>query len=343
MSDLSRENEAALASILSEVVDPALRVQLERKLRAKLMHREKLGSENREVFNDAYGRAVALGIEDPLEYAQRAVKIRKLERITERNLKALRKAPRNAAAKDADRLARKIEKLSRTANPRRRRNPQSDLAYVRILGLAQEEGWLGDADLVGAEIEKQIPGYKPPIWEKSGPAMKILGLALETHRRGGRTINLRLSKELEDKAIASSRGPVSFLQNQVRETLKRAFADDAPEFWCVLERDSSNRLHLHGAYIHEPHVDHHLIDAALGRAGRWEPPLGKGLPQKSEPLTEPFVWVAYILKHTNHLAMEIERKLFAATAGLRSDAIGRWPEVRSTLPSSASRARNAKS
>lgn len=343
MNDLSSENEAILFSILSEVVDPSLREQLERKFRTQLLHRQKLGSENREVFNDAYGRAVALGIEDPLEYAQRAVEIRKLERITERSLKSLRKAPRNAAAKDADRLARKAEKLSRTANLGRRRNPQSDLVYVRILGLAQKEGWLGDADLVGAEIEKQIPGYKPPIWEKSGSAMKVLGLALETHRRGGRTINLRLSQELEEKALASRRGPASFLQNQVRETLKRAFADDAPEFWCVLERDSRDRLHLHGAYVHEPHIDYRLIDAALGRVGRWEPPLGRGLPQESKPLTEPFGWVSYILKHTNHLAMEIERKLFAATAGLRSDAIGRWPEVRSTLPSCAPRARKAKS
>ncbi len=343
MNELSSENEAALAFILSEVVDPDVRARLERKFRAKLLKHQRLGSENREVFNDAYGRAVALGIEDPLDYAQRAVDLRKLERITERNLKSLRKAPRNAAVKDADRLARKVEKLSRTANPRRRRNPQSDLVYVRILGLAQKEGWLGDADLVGAEIEKQIPGYKPPIWEKSGSAIKVLGLALETHRRGGRTINLRLSKELEEKAMASRRGPVSFLQNQVRETLRRTFADDAPEFWCVLERDSRDRLHLHGAYVHEHHIDYHLIDAALGRAGRWEPPLGKGLPQESKPLTEPFGWVSYILKHTNYLAMGIARKLFAATAGLRSDVVGRWPKVRSTLPSSASRVRKAKS
>lgn len=71
MNELSSENEAALAFILSEVVDPDVRARLERKFRAKLLKHQRLGSENREVFNDAYGRAVALGIEDPLDYPLR--------------------------------------------------------------------------------------------------------------------------------------------------------------------------------------------------------------------------------------------------------------------------------
>lgn len=343
MTDLNEKNEALLASILQDVTDPVLHQQLERRFRRDLVARQKRSEENREAFDDAYAQAVALGMDDPLANAQLAVKLRQQQRIAERIAKKARKAPRNEAARYADKRARAAEKASRTANPGQRRKPQQDRLYVEILGTAEKAGRLGDAHLVGAEIQRRIPRYRPEGWDKAGMALKVLGLSLETHRLGGRTINLRVSEEVHRKAMASPRGPVSYLQNRVRDALKRALADDAPEFWFALELDSSRRLHLHGAYVHEPHIDQVPIDDALARAGRWKPPLGKGQAQLSKPLTEPFGWADYVTKHANLMAMETDRKLLAMTAGLRAMVISRWPDIRASLPRCPSTVRKSKS
>lgn len=333
-SEMKAANERLLAEVLSDVSDPGVRAELEKRFRRRLKAKEDRAEGNEAVFNAAYGKALSLGIEDPLEYAQRAVKLAFMESIHAIKVAAVRKAPVRMAMSGANRAAVAAEAASKTANPNQRRNPQRDREYLKIIGSAERGGRLSTPGLVGAEIEKALGRYRPPHWEKTTLPLKVAALSLETEKRGGRTINLRIGDTFSRKALGASRGPVSFMQNQVRETLKRRFADDAPEFWFVMERDTDDLFHLHGAYVDQDHVPYKLIDAALRDAGGWATPTGKGRAHQSAPLEDPLFWASYVVKQMNLTTTMTDRKLIASTAELRDAARGAWATVRNTLPRS---------
>jgi hypothetical protein len=159
-----------------------------------------------------------------------------------------------------------------------------------------------------------------------------MALSLETGKRGGRTINLRISHNASAKALGSSRGPVSFVQNQVRDTLKRRFEADAPEFWFVMEQDPVKGFHLHGAYEYALNIDYLDIDRALRDAGGWGNTAGKGLSQMSVPLKDPIWWAHYTVKRINLTRMLTDRRLFASTSEIRDAARGGWEAVRARMP-----------
>jgi hypothetical protein len=340
MKKLSKQSEQDLISILDHISDPEVRRTQERQLRRQFAQRDEEAAASARVFQEAREWAVLHAHPDPVEHALLKVETAKKLRMLERRTRAALGASLRAAAKDADRLADRYERASRTANPGQRRKLQQDRKYVAILGDAEREGRFGSVE---AEIEKNLRGYKPECWEKATLPLKVLALCLETKRIGGRTINLRISDEMGHKALASERGPVSFVQNQVREMLKRTFADDAPDFWFVMERDTKERFHLHGAYVAPAHIDHALIDDALRRASRWGDPSTRGKAQVSDDLGDAYGWAAYLLKRMNLTRMVTERKLLACTAPLRSSAMGRWASLRENLPRCASLRRKTKS
>lgn len=339
MRSLSHQSEQDLISILDAISDPDLRRAQERRLRKQLAQREEEAAASAQVFQEAYEWAVRRAHPDPLEHALLKVETAKTLRMAEKRTRAALSAPIREAAKDADRVAERQERASRTAKPGQRRKLQQDRKYVAVLGGAEREGRFGSVE---GEIEKKLRGYKPECWEKATLPLKVLALCLETKRIGGRTINMRISDEMGRKALASGRGAVSFVQNQVREMLKRTFADDAPDFWFVMERDTKERFHLHGAYVAPAHIDHALIDDALRRASRWSESSTRGKAQLSRTLDDPFWWAAYVLKRMNLTRMVTERKLLGCTAPLRSSAIGRWASLRDELPRCASLRRKAK-
>lgn len=331
-SELKAANERLLAEVLSDVSDPGVRADLEKRFRKRLKAKEDRAEGNEAVFNAAFGRALSLGIDDPLEYAQRAVKLAFMESIQAVKVAAVRKAPVRIATSGANHAAVAAESASRTANPTQRRNHQRDREYLEIIGSAEREGRLSSPGLVGAEIQKKLGRYRPPHWEKTTLPLKVAALSLETAKRGGRTINLRIGHTSSKKALTSSRGPVSFMQNHVRETLKRRFEDDAPEFWFVMERDSEDLFHLHGAYVDQGHISYGLVDAALRDAGGWTSPKASGLAQQSAELKDPLYWASYAVKQMNLTSTMTDRKLLASTAEIRDAARGGWETVRNSLP-----------
>lgn len=332
-SELKPANERLLAEMLSDVTDPVLRLELDSRFRKRLKAREDRAEANEQVFNEAFSRALSLGIEDPQDYARRAVKLAFRERLHEMKVAAVRKAPMRMATNAANSAAVAAEAASRTASPTRRRNQQRDRQYLEIIGSAERAGRLANVALVGAEIKKHVGRYRLPHWEKTTLPLKVAALSLETARRGGRTINLRIGHTFSKKALVASRGPVSFMQNQVRETLKRRFEGDAPEFWFVMERDTHELFHLHGAYVDQTHIAHRLVDAALRDAGGWTSTSGGGLAQQSRELKDPLFWASYVVKQMNLTSDLTDRKLLASTAELRDAARGAWDGWRSHLPS----------
>lgn len=196
---LKPENETLLADILSDVADSGLRADLEAHLRKRLAAREDRADANQKVFNDAYHRALALGIEDPDDFAQRAVKLDFMRNVLAMKVAALRKASSRMAANEANRNALENEAASRTASPDQRRNPQRDREYLEIVGSEERAGRLQSSGLVGAKIQKRLGNYRLPHWEKTTLPLKVMALSMEAHMRGGRTINLRLGHEFRGR------------------------------------------------------------------------------------------------------------------------------------------------
>lgn len=332
--DLSVWAEQEIGSILDGMTDPAMRQVWDKKLRRSFLRKAENAAENRATFNDAFERALKHGFDDPLTYAETAVKLAVREKINgfvlKRILSGFKKGERRAANHEAEAL----EKASRTANPTLRRRVQDDRRYLDIVGSAEKDGSLASPGLVGPKIKKTIGAYRLPHWEKTTLATKVMALSFETAKRDGRAINLRISDAMSAKALASPRGPVSFIQNQVRETLKRRFAADAPEFWFVMERDNDQRFHLHGAYETANHIDYRLVDSALRDAGMWSASAGKGTAQLSRPLTDPLFWASYVVKTMNVTSGMTNRKLLGSSAEIKAAARGGWDALRKSLPSS---------
>lgn len=328
---LSPADEQLIEDMLSEMEDPDLRAEWDLRLRKELAAKAVSADENRDTFNEAYKRAMDAGIADPLEYAERAVELAFKQKVMDWNLAALKARPQIFATKAANRAAEQGERASKSANPRKRRMLQADRRYLEITGIADRNGQPMSSGSVAAEIEKTLPGYKLPHWGKTTLPLKVLAMSIETGKRGGRTINLRISHDASAKALRSSRGPVSFVQNQVRETLKRRFEADAPEFWFVMEQDPKG-FHLHGAYEHASHINYLDIDRALRDAGGWGSTQGKGLSQMSVFLKDPIWWAHYTVKQINVTRMLTDRKLFASTVEIRDAARGGWEAVRARMP-----------
>ncbi len=328
---LSEAATREIDSILAEIDDPALKQEWRHKLERIFSVRADRAEKNGKVSNEAYERALRQGIEDPLDYAQRAVDLSVREAIHMKKVRSIKNWSVEADTKVANRAAESSELLSKTASQGLRRRPQDDRLYVTTIGAEEKAGRLTFSGLVAVKIEKRIPGYRLPHWEKTTPPLKLMALSVETQRRGARTINLRIGHETSLKALASPRGPVSYIQNQVRQVFRRRFADDAPEFWFVMEKDTHDRFHLHGAYEHIGHLDHGLIDDALRDAGGWAGNAGKGLSQFSKPQNDAFAWAAYCLKRVNLTASMTDRKLIASTAEVRDAARGSWDQLRDRL------------
>ena len=332
--ELSPKAEDEIDSILAIFDDPAQRAEWEVTLRRNFTGRAELADAYDKVRQEAFGRAVTANMADPADYADKAVKLARMERIAEKQLAGVRRRGKTIGLGASNLGAELAEVASRTANPNQRRNQQRDRKYLEIVGAAERNGQLTQTGLVGSKITKALGSYRLPHWEKTTIPLKVLALSYETAKREGRTINLRISHEAQEKALASSRGPVSFVQNQVRETLKRRFEADAPEFWFVMEWDGENRFHLHGGYELQSHIDHQLIDTALRNAGGWSGAAASGLAQVSTKLIDPIVWASYVMKHLNLTATVTDRKLLASTAQIRDAARGSWDGLRSRLPAS---------
>lgn len=143
------------------------------------------------------------------------------------------------------------------------------------------------------------------------------------------SLRLELSKEINEAARRSPRGIVSYMQDRIRKALKEAFADDAPEFWFVLERDNATRCHLHGAVV-VPHPGcEPMIDEALRKAGgSWAQ---KSFQQVGSKLNDPIWWAHYTIKSLNMTVLDIDTRLFASTVGIRQAAREGWGPLRLKL------------
>ena len=327
---LSPADEQLIEDLLSEM-SGELRAEWDHRLRKELAEKAGAAEDGQRASNEAFERAKDTGIADIAGYTMRARKLAHLQRRMGRKLAALKAMPQGFATKAANRAADQGEQASKSASPEMRRMLQADRRYLSITGTADRNGQPMSSGSVGAEIKKSLPGYKLPHWGKTTLPLKVMAMSLETGKRGGRTINLRISHDASAKALGSSRGPVSFVQNQVRETLKRRFEADAPEFWFVLEQDPKG-FHLHGAYEHASHINYLDIDRALRDAGGWGSTQGRGLSQMSVFLKDPIWWAHYTVKQINVTRMLTDRKLFASTAEIRDAARGGWEALRVRMP-----------
>lgn len=156
--------------------------------------------------------------------------------------------------------------------------------------------------------------------------LKVMALSVESHNQGAHTINLHLSKDIDEAARRSPRGIVSYMQDRIRKAMRETFADDAPEFWFVLERDNAIRFHLHGAVV-VPHPGcEPMIDEALRKAGgSWS---HKSFQQVGRPVCQPIWWAHYTTKSLNLTVIDIDTRLFASTLGIRQAARDGWDGLR---------------
>lgn len=244
-----QEMREALASIFEIVPDPAVRARFENQVRRDAQAKANKGAQNRIYFREELAYAKSQGFAEPENYAQGQAAYRSQQDVYQNRIdRALRQAKFDIL-KFANKAAAKVEKTSRTAQKGLRRRAQADRFFLATTGVAEKEGRPVTGGLVEAEIQKKYPGYRLPHWEKTTLPLKVMALSVESHTQGAHTINLRLSKEIDEAARRSPRGIVSYMQDRIRKAMKETFADDAPEFWFVLERDNAIQFHLHGAVV----------------------------------------------------------------------------------------------
>lgn len=332
---LSPEEEAWIREIGEGYDDAGERLAAEQNFRRKLQAKANRAAVDRQVFREARERARAGGFDDPEGYASKAVAYARLERSAARKQAANAKRSKAAVRSSADRTAGALEAAAKTARPDIRRSPDRDREYVTLLGSAERSGHRFDSSLVTSKLKKHLGKYAPPHWDKGTIPIKVLAMSLEASKRGAWTINLHPSQEICLKALASPRGPASFLQDRVRKGFKSEFGH-TPEFWFTVERDNDTRFHLHGAVTCDISDEDAVrrVDAALRSAGgRWEASRGGPLfQQQGRVLTEPFLWAAYAIKDLSLTAISVDRKLLASTAEIRAAARGTWNFTRDKLP-----------
>lgn len=318
-----------LAFILEDIGDPLVCAKIEKQVRSQVQAKANKGAQNRIYFREELAYAKNQGFAEPENYAQSQAAYRsQLDVYQHRIDRALRQA-KFVTLKFANKAAAKVEKVSRTAQKGLRRRAQADRFFVATTGAAEKEGRPIKGGLVEATIQKKYPGYRLPHWEKTTLPLKVMALSVESHRQGAHTINLRLSKEIDEAARRSPRGIVSYMQDRIRKAMKETFADDAPEFWFVLERDNATRFHLHGAVVIPQPGCEPMIDEALRKAGgSWSQ---KKHQQVGRPVTQPIWWAHYTTKSLNLTVLDIETRLFASTLGIRQAARAGWDDLRRRL------------
>lgn len=321
-----QEIAKALNLILQDVEEPGLRAKFEKEVRDDAQAAANASAQHRIYYREHLAIAHSFGHADPEEYAHSQAAHQSQIDVYERRIaRSLREAKTDTLT-FANKAATKAEKVSRTAPKTARRRLQADRRFLAITGTAQKDRRPMKGGLVEAEIQKDIPGYRLPHWEKTTLPLKVLALSVESHRQGAHTINLRLSKEVDEAARRSPRGIVSYMQDRIRKAFKEAFADDAPEFWFVIERDTASRFHLHGAVV-VPHPGcEPMIDQALRKAGgRWKL---KSFQQVGSTLTDPIWWAHYTTKSLNLTVLDIDTRLFASTIVIRRSARLGWDALR---------------
>lgn len=331
---LSYEDEQAIASAVAEIEDPDVRAVVERKLRHRLTEEASRATKSRNVFRRALTEATAWGLADPEGYALDKCNEALVIDLHNRRLGQIEARRKGTTNRRADKAAMKREAASKTAAVPPRVIPQRDKQYVVIVGAAERDGSLSSPSLVASVLKQKLGVYRLPHWEKTRTALKMMAMALESHNQGAMTFTLRLGPALCQKAMLSPRGPASYVQARIRDELTRALEADAPQFWFIIERDTSQRFHAHGAVVAPPgSAAEPLIKTALQRAGAWEGAAAELYQVEMKPLTHPIGWAAYLCKELNVTSRDIDRKLLASTVGIRRRARDGWDSVRARLPS----------
>lgn len=330
---------AEIEEMIAELRDPALQQQWRTKLLKKAQSEANAAAEDRRIFRTALEQARAEGHPEPESFAANRVEIERLRTLHEKRVRAIFKRAERQTRRREDKTAATIEKASRSAKPTKRRFPQRDRMYVEIVGEAEKDGYLGDHPLVVSKLEKALGPYRLPHWEKTTISLKVMAMSVVSAKEGAQTINLRLNPEVCAKALRSPRGPAGYMQDTIRKSLERAFGKGSiPEFWFVIEADSKDRFHLHGA-VETPSMSSAvtMIDQALrGAGGKWDDRKGQHHQQLTKGVDEPLWWAFYAVKTMNIGWRRLgEVKLFASTEGLRRRARETWDDLRKTLPQSA--------
>ncbi|WP_426039917.1 hypothetical protein [Brevundimonas sp. DC300-4] len=321
-----REIATALIGMEGDLNDPVALARYEKQLRRLVQDGANASAKGRIRFREQLAIAQSFGHPEPEEYARnQAAHLAKIEALERRRDRSFRQAKADIL-KFANKAAAKVEKTSRTAHTSLRRRAQADRFFLATTGVAEKEGRPVKGGLVEAEIQKKYPGYRLPHWEKTTMPLKVMALSVESHKQGAHTINLHLSKDIDEAARRSPRGIVSYMQDRIRKAMKETFADDAPEFWFVLERDNAIRFHLHGAVVIPQPGCEPMIDEALRKAGgSWSQ---KSFQQVGRPVVEPIYWAHYATKRLNLTVIDIDTRLFASTLGIRQAARDGWDGLR---------------
>ena len=292
---------------------------------------------SKKVYREARERALSLGHPEPDKYARDRVLEHKLNELYKKRIAAISNRTAHWNRRRSNKLASKNELASKTANKNVRRLPQSDRHYVEIIGEAERYGYLGQVPLVLSKFPPFLKDYKLPHWEKTTTSLKVMAMSIEAEKEGAQTINLRINPSVRAKALASPRGPASYMQAAIRNAFRATFgSNNVPEFWFVIELDGSraDHFHLHGAVV-TPNVANgvKLVDLALcGAGGGWSHQSGAVYQQRHRDLPDPIYWASYCVKAINIAGREIDRKLFASTVGIRRSAQENWDLLRASLP-----------
>lgn len=329
---------AEIDDIVSVIDDPIQRRRMRNREVRKLQDKANLDAAKRQVFRNALEQTQRNGDPDPAGVAALQAEAWAMDELRLRRFRATQKRGQDASRKHADKVHRRREKASKSANPNRRRFPQRDRDYVDIVGKAEKGEWLNDRPLVLREIEKKLGSHRLDHWEKTSLPLKVMAMSVVCSQEASQTINLRINPDVRKKALASSRGAASFMQDNIRKALERTFGkDNAPDFWFVIESDHAGTFHLHGAVITPPVVNGlELVDKALRSAGgAWAASGGQQHQQLAVDLYGPLNWASYVCKHMNITGTRIDRKLMASTRGMSERASAAWNDIRATLPQSA--------
>ena len=324
--------------IATHLTDSKLQQEWRTKLLKRAQKAANEGALNRQRYRQALEQARLEAHPDPESYAANRVIDLKLGDLHEKRVQALRKRIEATSRKRWDKHEAKAEKASRTANPTKRRLPQRDRQYLEIIGKAEDGGYLDDTSLVLSKLNKKIGTYRLPHWEKTTISLKVMAMSVVSAKAGAQTINLRLSSDVCRRALKTPRGPAAYMQDIIRKALTRTFGKgNVPEFWFVIEADSSERFHLHGA-VETPNLPNavSLIDQALRSAGGgWDDAKGQHHQHTASGLDDPFVWASYAVKTMTLTRSRLgDVKLFASTDSLRKQARARWEDLRASLPQS---------
>jgi hypothetical protein len=294
---------------------------------------------NRKRYRKAIEEAHLEGYADPEGYARAVVGKLKLIDLHESRVRAMFRRVEARNTKGRDKLAAKLETASKTANPSIRRLPEVDRQYVEIIGEAEKEGTLSNVPSVPSKLNSKIPGYHLPHWEKTTTVLKIMAMSLESSREGAQTINLLLNPSVCEKALRSPKGPATYIQHRIRVAFKKAFNGEIPDFWFVIETDTDQRFHVHGAVVtpNVPDAVKKVDDGLRVAGGVWDNPAGGQKQQLSTSLDHPIGWASYICKRMNKGKTRIETKLFGSTLPIRRRAEAGWDALRAALPQSPRR------